>query len=180
MTTTMSVNEGGVVVVDIGGACVDSSQAEDDAGAPKHSLRFAAVPRSLSRNASMQGVVDNTLTVARLPMRRENGRMTVCVSRVRFLIFDSRRGVEGEETGGRTHAPLSVVSEDCVRLTEREELFARFGLFVHVRVELLAQLQKQILGSGSFHTITVTHFATEKGNNKKGFASICFELGRTL
>jgi hypothetical protein len=44
---------------------------------------------------------------------------------------------------GRTDAPLSVVSEDCVRVTEREELFTRLGFFVHIRMELLAQLQKK-------------------------------------
>jgi len=33
-----------------------------------------------------------------------------------------------------------VVSEDCVRLAEREELFPGLGIVVYVRVELLAQL----------------------------------------
>jgi hypothetical protein len=53
------------------------------------------------------------------------------------------REEEERKDRGRTDAPLSVVSEDCVRITEREELFTRLGLFVHIRVELLAQLQKQ-------------------------------------
>jgi hypothetical protein len=50
---------------------------------------------------------------------------------------------EEERTRKGTDAPLSVVSEDSIGLTEREELFPRFRLFVHIRVELLAQLQKQ-------------------------------------
>jgi len=47
--------------------------------------------------------------------------------------------VEGDR---RTDAPLSVVSEDCIRLAEREKLFPGLRLFVHIRVKLLAQLQK--------------------------------------
>jgi hypothetical protein len=97
MTTMMSVNEGGgavvvaavaAVAVDIDGVYEDSSPGQDDGGAPRHSSRFAAVPRSLSRSASMQGVADNILIVAL--KRRENGRMTVCLSRVSF--FAPRRG----------------------------------------------------------------------------------------
>lgn len=81
-------------------------------------------------------MADNNLIVARL-MRRENGRMTVCPCTREFLCLRLQK----EERSGRTHAPLSVVSEDCIRLTEREELFPGLGLFVHIRVELLAQLQ---------------------------------------
>ena len=44
---------------------------------------------------------------------------------------------------GRTHAPLSVVCEDRVRLTECEEFLPGLGLSVHIRVELLAQLQSE-------------------------------------
>jgi hypothetical protein len=51
---TMSANEGGVGVgVGIDGAYVDSSPWEADGGAPRHSSRFAAVPRSLSCSTSM-------------------------------------------------------------------------------------------------------------------------------
>ena len=71
---SMSANVNGVGV----GMDVDSNRGESDGGVPRHSLRFAAVPRSLSRSASMWEVADDNLTVARL-RRRENGRMTVCV-----------------------------------------------------------------------------------------------------
>ena len=131
MTTTTSANESGV---GIDGVCVDSSPAEGDDGAPRHSSRFAAVSRSLTRSESMQGVADNNLIVARL-MRLENGRMTVCLASVSFYVYGSKWSGRG-----RTHAPLSVVPEDCICLTEREELFPGLGLFVHIRVELLAQL----------------------------------------
>jgi hypothetical protein len=50
MSTTMSANESGV---GIDGVCVDSSPGEGDDGAPRHSSRFAAVSRSLSRSESM-------------------------------------------------------------------------------------------------------------------------------
>ena len=50
--TMMSANEGGFGV-GIDGVHVDSSLGEADVGAPKHSSRFAAVPRSLSRSESM-------------------------------------------------------------------------------------------------------------------------------
>ena len=50
--TMMSANERGVGV-GIDGVYVDSNPGEADGGAPRHSSRFAAAPRSLSRNASM-------------------------------------------------------------------------------------------------------------------------------
>jgi hypothetical protein len=96
MTTMMSVNEGAdvAVAVDIDGVYVGSSPGEDDGGAPKHSSRFAAVPRSLSRSASMQVAADDNLIVARFLRRRENGHMTVCLSRVSF-VAQKGGGVEG-------------------------------------------------------------------------------------
>jgi len=57
------VNESGDGV---DGAYVNSTRGEDDDGAPRHSLRFAAASRSPSRSASMEAVVDNNLIVARL------------------------------------------------------------------------------------------------------------------
>jgi hypothetical protein len=62
----MSVNEG----VDTDGACVDLSPEEYNGGTPRHSLRFAAVPRSLSCSASMQGVADNRLILAH-PLKQQ-------------------------------------------------------------------------------------------------------------
>jgi hypothetical protein len=61
--------------------------------------------------------------------------MTVCLSRVSLC---SKR----EEWKG-TDAPLSVISEDCICLAEREELFPSLRLIVHIRVELFAQLQSK-------------------------------------
>ena len=52
MTMTMSANAGGLGV-GIDGVYVDSSPGEADGGAPRHSSRFAAVSRWLSRSASM-------------------------------------------------------------------------------------------------------------------------------
>lgn len=80
MKMTMSANESGVGV-GIDGVDVDSRPGEADGGAPRHSSRFAAVLRLLSRSESMQGVADNNLIVARLRWQ-ESGRMTVCLSRV--------------------------------------------------------------------------------------------------
>ena len=85
-------------------------------------------------------VADDNLIVARLRLR-ENGRMTVCLSRVSYTVCSKRR--RGGRGRYRADAPLSIVSEDCVRLTEREELFPGLRLFVHVRVKLLTQLQSQ-------------------------------------
>jgi hypothetical protein len=82
-------------------------------------------------------MVDNNLIVARLLRRGEYGRMTVCLSRVSFMLREEER-MEGDDD-----APLSIVSEDCIRLTEREELFPGLRLFVHIWVKLLAQLQSQ-------------------------------------
>jgi len=48
----MPANESGDGV-GIDGVYVDSSPGKDDGGAPRHSSRFAAVPRSPSRSASM-------------------------------------------------------------------------------------------------------------------------------
>lgn len=50
MTMMMSANESGVGVV---GVDEDSSPGEADGDAPRHSSRFAAVSRSLSRSESM-------------------------------------------------------------------------------------------------------------------------------
>jgi hypothetical protein len=52
MMMMMSANEGGLGV-GVDGAYVDPSLGEADGGAPRHSSRFAAVPRSLSRSESM-------------------------------------------------------------------------------------------------------------------------------
>jgi len=52
MTMMMSANECGVGVDIVGSVCVDSCPGEADGGAPRHSSRFAAVFRSLSRSES--------------------------------------------------------------------------------------------------------------------------------
>jgi hypothetical protein len=52
MMMMMSANEGGLGV-GVDGAYVDPSLGEADGGAPRHSSRFAAVPRSLSRSEGM-------------------------------------------------------------------------------------------------------------------------------
>ena len=68
-------------------------------------------------------------------------------SYVRLLcsrVSSASKGGEGEARKGEgkeTHAPLSVVCEDRVRLTKRKELFPGLRLFVHIRMKLLAQLQ---------------------------------------
>jgi hypothetical protein len=85
--------------VGVGSACLDSNPGEADGGAPRHGSRFAGVSRSLSRSESMQEVADNNLIVARL-RRRENGRMTVCLSRVSFMFMLQEEERKGS---GRTH-----------------------------------------------------------------------------
>jgi hypothetical protein len=50
-------------------------------------------------------------------------------------MFKKVRGWKGD-------VPLSVISEDRVSLTEYEELLPGLGLFVHVRMELLTQLER--------------------------------------
>ena len=57
------------------------------------------------------------------------------------LPFTREFCVSKDEEERRGDAPLSVVCEDRVRLTECEELLPGLRLFVHIRVELLAQLQ---------------------------------------
>lgn len=102
-------------------------------------------------------VDDNPVVVARL-RRRENGRMTVCLSRVSLCLCSKSLRRSRRVRSRRTHAPLSVVSEECICLTEREELFPGLRLFVHIRVELLAQLC-------GYRTINQP-IATEKEQNK--------------
>ena len=125
---------------------VDSTLGEEGGGgAPRRSLRSAAAPRSRSRSASTWGVRvrvvdDDQFVVGRLAWQ-ENGRTTVYRSRVSFMF---RR--EEEERRGDT--PLSVVCEDRIRLTKREELLPGLGLFVHIRVELFAQLQSSKKNAG--------------------------------
>jgi hypothetical protein len=93
MTTMMSANESGVGVVGTDGE--DLNPGEADGGAPRHSSRFAAVSRSLSRSASMQGVADDNLIVVARLRRRENGRMIACVSRVSLCLCSKRRSRRG-------------------------------------------------------------------------------------
>jgi hypothetical protein len=55
------------------------------------------------------------------------------------LPFTREFWVSKGKGGGDT--PLPVICEDRVRLTECEEFFPGLRFFVHIRVELLAQLQ---------------------------------------
>ena len=117
---------------------MDSSPGEEDGGgAPRRSLRSGVAPRLRSRSAStwdarVRVVDDNQFVVGRL-VWQENGRTTVCRSRIEFCVSKDEEEMRGD-------APLSVVCEDRVRLTKCEELLPGLGLFVHIRVELLAQL----------------------------------------
>jgi hypothetical protein len=44
--------------------------------------------------------------------------------------------------GGTEEVPLSVISKHRICLAERDELLSRLWVFVHIRMELLAQLKE--------------------------------------
>lgn len=128
--TTMSANGGGsgAGAGGAGSVRVDSGPGEEGGGgAPRHSSRSGAAPRSLTRSASRKKDVGVVIGVGR-PTRRGNGRTTVCRSRSRTrfsLCFRSGEGGGGE----RTHRCLSSARTAYASLNARNFSLAWGSLF---------------------------------------------------